>query len=221
MSEHQYFCLINHQKVETTDRTPTPAQLLAQGGFEPADDYILILRTEHGTRSLTSDDAIDLHGAEKEFFAFRSGTAYQITVNEHTIIWGEERIEIPELRRVANVPDDHELIWIREDQSNDILPEQGYFPLNGQGVEHLRTRVRPDKPLYEYFVGSTEYTTHEEQLSGAQIIGRIPDWNPANTLVLEGEGSQQDEPIGPTTVVVFKGRTSVARFTIAPPATFG
>jgi hypothetical protein len=120
------------------------------------------------------------------------------------------------------VPDDHELVWIREDGNGDVLPSSGIFVLSGKGAEHLTTRFcEPAPAIYHYFVGDREHTTEHESLTGAQIIGRIPDWNSVNTLVLESEGAEPDEPIHATTVVVFKGRTSVAHFVITPPATFG
>lgn len=221
-SQRRYQYTINGSPASTADRTPRQTQVLTDAGFEPADDFILIQRTAHGTRVVSSDDVLDLGSAAVEFFAFESGASYELTLNEHSIWWGADKIEIKEIRTLGNVLDEDELMWEREDGSSEVLPTQGKFGLRGKGVEHLRTRKRPPKPtVYHYFVDNVEYTTDHESLTGAQITAKVPGWNPANSLVLEGDGSEQDEVIRPTTTVVFKGRETPAHFTIVPPATFG
>lgn len=223
MNEAQkYPYAINGNEAFSSDRTPTPGQLLADAGFEPPDDFLLIKRTSHGARALSSDETVDLGDGTTELYAFQGGIAYQLTINQHTLLWGRDRIEIELLRRIGRVPDDHDLVWTREDGNGDVLAKTGIFVLSGKGTEHLTTRLHHHEPaVYVYFVGDREYTTEHESLTGAQIIARIPDWNSVNTLVLESEGAEPDEPIHATTVVVFKGRTTPARFVITPPATFG
>jgi hypothetical protein len=221
-SKQDYPYTINGRPAVTAHRTPTQTQVLTDAGFEPADDFILIQRTPHGTRVVSTDDVLELGDGSIEFFAFESGASYQLTLNEHSIWWGADKIEIGEIRTLGNVPDEDDIIWEREDGSSEELPTQGKFSLRGKGVEHLKTRKRPPKPtVYRYFVDNVEYTTEHESLTGAQITAKIPGWNPANSLVLEGHGSEQDEVIRPTTTVVFKGRETPAHFIIVPPATFG
>jgi hypothetical protein len=213
---------VNGQAVSTRDPTPTGNQLLSDAGFEPADDYILIQRTAHGTKVISSDEVVPVGEGAYEFFAFGAGEAFVLTVNEHSLYWGEEKIKVEQIRTLANVPEDHELVWEREGEKPEVLDDRGLFSMAPKGVEHLRTKERPPAPPgYIYFVDDVEYTTHEVSLTGAQIIARVPDWNPANALVLEGEGSERDEVIPPTASVAFKGRKSPARFIAVPPATFG
>ena len=188
---------INGKTASTDDQTPTSAQVLADAGFEPAEDFVLIKRTEHGTSVVSSDDVLDLT-VSKEFFAFEAGAIFELTVNEHSIYWGSSKIDIKEIRRLGNVSNDDDLIWIRIDEENEVLALHGHF-----------------------FVDTVEYSTEKQELTGAQIMAKIPDWNPANSLVLEGDEAEPDEVIHPTTVVVFKGRETPAHFAIVPPATFG
>lgn len=214
--------LINGRQAQTSDRSPTSAQVLADAGFEPADDYVLIQRTPHGSKVIASDDVLDLDNGKAEFFAFEGGLVFELTVNEHSIFWGAPNISVSQIRRLANVPDEDELIWVREDATNEVLSPESSFDLGARGVEHLRTHKRPSEPtVYRYFVNGVEYTTEHERLTGAQITAKIPNWNPANSLVLESEGSGPDEVIHPTTVVELKGRAMPAHFAIVPPATFG
>ncbi|MBN3804146.1 hypothetical protein GXB81_13965 [Paraburkholderia sp. Ac-20336] len=214
--------LINGKDAYTTDRTPESLRLLSDAGYEPADDYVLIQRTAHGSRVLSTDDEIDLETQRTEFYAFPSGVTYEVMVNTHSVWWGEPSIDLSEIRRLANVAEDEDLFWIRDEEGNEKLPLNGAFPLESARVEHLRTHKREAPPtVYMYFVEGVEYTTEHASLTGAQITARVPDWNPANSLVLESEDSSQDELIHPTTVVEFKGRPTPAQFAIVPPATFG
>lgn len=214
--------LINYKEAHTSDRTPDSLQLLSDAGYEPADDYVLIQRTVHGSRIVGTDDAIDLKELPAEFYAFASGASYEVTVNTHSVWWGEPVIDIGKIRRLANVGEDEDLIWIRDESGNETLPLDGPFRLDSSGVEHLRTHKREVHPvIYEYFVEGVKYTTDQTSLTGAQITARVPNWNPANSLVLESEDSAPDEVIHPTTVVEFKGRATPAHFAIVPPATFG
>jgi hypothetical protein len=220
--QREYPYLINGRPAKTTDATPTQAQVLADAGFEPVLDYVLIQRTPHGTKVVSSDDSLNLRDDSAEFFAFNCGVSYELTVNTHSIWWGEATIDIAKIRSFGKVSEDHDLVWDHGEQAPEVLPRQGHFRLDGGGVEHLRT-VRPEHHTvtYIYFVGDNEYKTDQEQLTGAQITAQIADWNPANSLVLEGEGSEPDEMIRPTTAVNFKCRATPAHFIVVPPATFG
>lgn len=221
-SQQGYPYQINGKSATTVDSTPTSAQVLSDAGFEPAEDFVLIMRTAHGTRVVSSDDVLDLTEPQKEFFAFESGASFELTVNGHSIWWGNTKIEIKEIRNLGNVPEEDDLIWERIDGENEVLALQGNFDMHDQGIEHLKTHKRPSPPtVYHYFIDAVEYHTDQSELTGAQIMARIPDWNPVNSLVLEGDGSEPDEVIRPTTTVMFKGRETPAHFAIVPPATFG
>jgi hypothetical protein len=212
---------IDGKDASTADPMPTPEQILSDAGFEPADDFSLIQRTAHGTDVTSSDDTFDLRQGPIEFFAFPICQAYELRINTHSVWWGTTSIEITLLRDLGRVADSDDLIWVRDD-GLVTLKLTGVFELSGAGIEHLRTHKRPPPTHgYEYFVDGTKYTTDQAQLTGAQIVAQLPNWNPENSLVLEGEGHDADEVIHATTVVVFEGRASPAHFTVVPPATFG
>jgi hypothetical protein len=213
---------IDGKQLHIAERAPFATQLLSNADFEPADNYVLIQRTAHGSKVLDSEEPVDLEQGHAEFFAFESGEVFQLTVNEHPIWWGREEIEISKIRHLANVPQGDDLIWMRDESTNETLPPDGQFRLSGKGIEHLRTHKRPPQPvIYEYFVAGIKYTTDHAELTGAQITAKVSGWNAADSLVLEGEGSEPDEIIHPTTIVVLKGRETPAQFAIVPPATFG
>lgn len=218
----QYLYIINGRGAHLNDPTPTPQQLLVEAGYERAEDYTLIALAEHGTKVLSADETLDLREPNSEFFAFEGGAIFEAMVNNHSVWWGDEKIDITTLRRLGKVKDEDDLVWINIEGQNVILPPHGEFSLNGKGVEYLKTKARPHQPTeYHFFVDGTKYTTTQAELTGAQIMAMIADWNPENSLVLESEGNDPDEVIRPTTVVSFKDRHGVAHFSVVPPATFG
>lgn len=217
----QYTFIINGRGAHLNDPTPTPHQLLVEAGYEPAEDYVLIALAEHGTKVLSADETLDLQGAQAEFFAFEGGATFEATVNSHSVWWGAEKIDITTLRRLGRVKEDEDLVWVNIEGQNEVLPLHGEFALSGKGIEHLKTKARPQPVEYHFFVDGTKYTTTQPELTGAQIMAMIADWNPENSLVLESEGNDPDEVIRPTTVVSFKDRHGVAHFSVVPPATFG
>jgi hypothetical protein len=183
---------------------------------------VLIERSAHGTKVTSSDDVLQLGDEHNEFFAFPNGVSFELTVNGHSIWWGAEKIAIPTIRRLANVRDEDDLVWQRVDEPDQVLALQGDFDLGGRGVEHFKSHKRPDHShRYHFFVAGVAYTTEHQALSGAQIMAMIPGWDPADSLVLEGDCADPDEVIRPTTTVNFKDRHGPAQFAIVPPATFG
>ena len=76
------------------------------------------------------------------------------------------------------------------------------------------------KKEYHYFVDGKEYTTADSSLTGAQIKARIPDFNPAYQLVLEGHDGHPDKII-PNDETVDLNVHPFRHFYTVPPATFG
>jgi hypothetical protein len=221
-AERIFTYLINGKQEETNDSSPSADKILADAGFEPADDFVLIQRSTHGTVVVGSDAVLDLTRGKAEFFAFAGGEIFELTVNEHSLFWGASTIGVGEIRRLANIPEDDDLIWIRDEGANQKLSVGDSFELKARGVEHLRSHERHIEPaVYEYFVGGKPYFTELAEITGAQITAKVPNWNAADSLVIEGDGAAPDEVIRPTTVVKLKGRKMPAHFTIVPPATFG
>ncbi|MEK6805725.1 MAG: hypothetical protein AABY95_03650 [Pseudomonadota bacterium] len=222
-NERRYPYLVNGQEAFTLNPRPLSNQLLKDAGFEPADDYTLIQRTARGTRIVAPDEVADLTQGAKEFFAFDSGVLYTLTVDGVSIYWGAASIDVTRIRQLADVPDDVDLIQKRPDDNVEILPFDGKLGLKGPGIEHLKTRKRQQEPqTYIFYVDGIEYRTEHPSLTGAQIMAMIPEWNPANTLVLESEDdANPDAPVRDIDIVKFKGRKKPAHFIVVPPATFG
>lgn len=82
----------------------------------------------------------------------------------------------------------------------------------GQAEHSARTH-------YQYFVDNTKYENDSTSITGSQIKARIPGYNPAFQLFLEGHGQEADRLIAdPESVDLTKGAPHLYT---APPATFG
>ena len=77
------------------------------------------------------------------------------------------------------------------------------------------------KEQYFFFVGSEKYESDLPELTGAQIKAKIPNWNPADSLTLEGRGKEPDKLISDTDVVSLKKEHGPLHFIIVPSANFG
>lgn len=72
-----------------------------------------------------------------------------------------------------------------------------------------------------YFVDGVKYESDEEVLTGAQIKARIPNFDNALLLMLEGVGKEPDSIVTDDTSVSLAKEHGPRRFFTTPPATFG
>jgi len=156
---------VNGRSVLLTDIEPIGSQILAEAGFEPVDEHVLIQRVKIGSRLVSLDECVDLKSVDgARFYAFRTGEVFTFTVNEHGFHWGRPSITEPELRDFASVPDEDVLVQEEGDDEPRILNPTDRVELGASGTEHLRT----EKRLATVFVDNIEkhiprgiYTTEE------------------------------------------------------------
>jgi hypothetical protein len=81
---------------------------------------------------------------------------------------------------------------------------------------------QPEKKRFHYFVDGTKYESEQENVSGAYIKQRIPNFNQAYALYEEGRGQEKDKLIADeTTVNLDEEKGGAKKFYTVPPATFG
>ncbi len=156
---------VNGHSVVLTDTEPTGSQILAEAGFEPVDEHVLIEKVKIGSRLVSLDERVDLKTIDTaRFYAFRTGEVFTFTVNEHGYQWGRPSITEPELRAFAGVPDEDVLVQEEGDGEPRILNPADRVELGASGTEHLKT----EKRLVTVFVDNVEkriprgtYTTEE------------------------------------------------------------
>jgi hypothetical protein len=73
---------------------------------------------------------------------------------------------------------------------------------------------------YAYFVDGKPYRSDSSGLTGAQIKAKIPDFNPAYSLVQEGRDGGEDRVISDGETVNLDVHPPLQFYTV-PPASFG
>lgn len=160
-----YPATVNGQKIRVDDPVPDGRRILSTAGFDPADDYVLILLLRHGTRSIGLDEPVDLRGEGHDAFeAFKSDRIYRFTINERGYEWGAPTIKESQLRAIAGVGEDEVLVLEREDEKDRVLGPEDHVTLSEPGTEHLHIAKR----LVTVFIDTVEkkiprgtYTTEE------------------------------------------------------------
>lgn len=133
---------VNGAKLTFDEPVAKGGHILDKAGLKPADDYVLILLLGHSARSIALDEAVDLRGTgTEEFRAFKTGRIFRFTLNEHGFDWGEDKIAVEELRRIAHVHADEVLVIEREDHDIELASD-AVLDLGQPGTEHLRTEKR-------------------------------------------------------------------------------
>jgi hypothetical protein len=74
---------------------------------------------------------------------------------------------------------------------------------------------------YFYFVDGVKYDSDQEVLTGAQIKARIPNFDHALLLMLEGVGKEPDSIVTDDRSISLAKDDGPRRFFTTPPATFG
>ena len=141
-ADGQFFAEVNGQIVKFANPDPTGEHILDKAGFKPVGDFVLIQLMRHSSRSVGLDERVDLAAAGTEVFrAFKSDRIFRFTLNGHGFEWGAENIPEPELRAIAQVPDD-EILLLERDGHDVVLGPEDVLDLGRPGTEHLRTEKR-------------------------------------------------------------------------------
>lgn len=136
-----YKATVNGQGIRLRDPMPDAGQILAAAGFNPADQHVLIQLLKHGSQSIGLDETVDLREPGKEVFrAFRSDRVFRLTVDGRGYEWGAPSIPEPELRDIADVPDNKLLVLERKNEPDLELGPDDHVQLSDAGTERLSTK---------------------------------------------------------------------------------
>jgi hypothetical protein len=120
---------------------PVGGQILAEAGFNPADEHVLVQILDHGSQSIGLDERVDLREPGKEVFrAFRSDRVFRLTIDGRGYEWGAGEVSEEELREIGRVPDNKILILERKDEPDLDLDSGDIVNLGHKGTEKLHTR---------------------------------------------------------------------------------
>lgn len=132
---------VNEKLVEIDDPIVDGRDIRGAAGFDPPSDYVLVLMGHRSAQSVGLDARLDLRELDKPSFrAWESDRLFEFTVNEHGFEWGGDRVSVEEVRRCADIDEDHELVLDADHDS--VIPAGGSIDLSAKGVEHIVSRKR-------------------------------------------------------------------------------
>ena len=135
----------SEHRLEFRDPIVEGRKLLREAGLESPDDFVLIQLDGPGTHSIGLEEEVDLREpGREEFRAFLSDRIFTFTIAERGYEWGAAEISEAELRVVAKVPADADLVLELEDQPDRVIAKGSNVNLDERGAEHINIRKRPD-----------------------------------------------------------------------------
>lgn len=137
---------LNYQAFMIADPVPTGRQLLDAADLRPVEEHEVFSLSADGLLAQVGlDETVDLRarGIEK-FITFRSDRAFRFLLDGREYEWGQAAINETVLREIAHVPDGQVIELEREGGPAQIIDDGAEIRLDGRGVEHLRTKPRPD-----------------------------------------------------------------------------
>jgi len=176
-------------------------KLLREAELEPPDEFVLVELQRPGTRSIGLDEEVDLREPGREnFHAFRSDRLFTFTVDQRGYEWGAATITGAELRDIASVTRDVDLVLEHEDEPDEVIRNNDEVDLTDRGAERIRTRARPEgfkvvviyngqrKPLEV----ANAQTISDVLVRAIALFGSLP--NPHTlSLFTEDKGELKDE----------------------------
>lgn len=141
---------INGVDYEVNDDLLSGREIRATASLDPASAYVLIELRDRGTVSIGLDEKVPVPKAGSvSFRAFEGDRAYAFTFDERGFEWGEDTIAEAELRALAELQDDEDIVLDRE--RDETVPRGGMIALGPKGVEALYSRKVEPKQV-EIFV---------------------------------------------------------------------
>lgn len=141
---------INGVDYEVNDDLLSGREIRTTASLDPASAYVLIELRERGTVSIGLDEKVAVpKGGLVSFRAFEGDRAYAFTLDERGYEWGAASIEEAELRTLAGLEEDEDIVLDRE--RDEAIPRGGVIALGPKGVEALYSRKAEPKQV-EIFV---------------------------------------------------------------------
>lgn len=122
--------------------------LLEKAGLYPVDEYLLFERQPDGMLedvNLSEDVDLKRPGAE-EFTTAKADRLFFLVVDGRRFPWGKDEISGAELRNLARIADDKDVLYDPKGGKDDLVDIGEIISLTGKDVEHFYTEDRPDKP---------------------------------------------------------------------------
>ena len=172
-----YAIKVDGRTLTTEDPKLTGRQVRSLAGAAPASDFILIMIADGAAQSVGLDRSVHLDeiASPVVFRLFRSDRTFSFTVNERGFEWGEAIIDADEIRQVARVPDDHDLIL--DSDGDRIIGDDDAVRLKGDGVERIVSRPMA-KQTITLIVNTRPKTSSARRLTFTDLVSVAFDTPP-------------------------------------------
>ena len=130
---------LDGQTVVVNDDIIVGRDIRSKAGLNPVSSYVLIELGEMTSRSIGLEEVINLTEVYLPIFrSFRSDRIFSLTINERGYEWGDAEISAADIRTIASVPYNHELIL---DSNRDrVIGDEDCVRLKPKGVERVLSR---------------------------------------------------------------------------------
>lgn len=128
--------------IQAADEILDGREIRVSAKLVPPSSFVLI-RTDGGlAESLGLEEQVTLREGERATFrSFVADHVNMLTVDERGWDWGADAIPEQDIRSIANIPDDHELVL--DSDADRPIPRGSSVNLAGGGVERVRSRKKP------------------------------------------------------------------------------
>ena len=164
-----YTVKVDGDTITTEDPKLTGRQVRNLAGASPASDYILIMIADSAAQSVGLDRSVHLDeiASPVVFRLFQSDRTYTFTANERGFEWGDAAIDADEIRSIAGIPDDHDLIL--DSDGDRIIGDDEVVRLKGEGVERILSRPAAHQSI-TIIVNTRPKTISVRRLTFADLI---------------------------------------------------
>lgn len=194
-SEKTYQYELDGVSVTTLDDIITGRIVRTNAGLNPASEYVLIELGNMTTHSIGLEEEINLLKMPSPIFrSFKNDRTYSMTINERGYEWGDEKISAHDIRVIAAIPDDHELIL--DNNRNRPVQDCGQVRLKPKGVERILSR---SPEVLCIFVNTVEEYVRPGKISFSELARlAFPNLEvtPNTELTVTFRKGQNDGPAG-------------------------
>nr|WP_319387994.1 multiubiquitin domain-containing protein [uncultured Cohaesibacter sp.] len=186
---------LDGKAIITPDSIVTGRGIRASAGLNPASEYILIELGNLTSRSIGLEEEVNLAEISSPIFrSFKGDRTFSFTINERGYEWGDEEISADDIRAIASIPDDQELI-LDSDRDRPI-DDDDRVRLKSKGVERILSRPAEQICI---IVNTRQKFVSPGRISFAQLVAlAFPDLpiGPNTAFTVSYRKGRGDKPEG-------------------------
>lgn len=128
--------------VAISDRTPTGDQILAACDLSPREEYVVLHWLASGDlEEIRADETVALKGPEPaRFIVAKADRLFRLVLDDRSISWPLRKISAVALRELGRIDPGARLFLKREEEADELIPDNGSVALDDIGVENIYSK---------------------------------------------------------------------------------